>query len=75
MECPNCQKELIEKGGKISCPDCARDFLISYQCQVCGSVPEEISSCGSVGYFCGTCNALRSRTSMKKEFTTLVEGA
>lgn len=71
MECPECKKTLKESGTRYSCDDCSKQFNVDFTCQVCGSVPEEMAACGSVGYFCNTCNKLRSRTEMNKEFQTL----
>lgn len=70
MECPECRNILKGSGSRYTCPECGKDYKVSFTCQVCGSVPEEMAACGSVGYFCNSCNKLRSRTEMNKDFVT-----
>ncbi len=68
INCPDCGNDMSGLGTTYSCNACESRFDIDFTCQECGSVPEEINSCGSVGYFCNKCKALRSRTSMNKVF-------
>lgn len=72
ISCPECGTILEEFGSLYKCTDCKLEYEISFTCQECGEVPEEISSCGSVGYFCRSCNSLRSRTSMNKTFVPVI---
>ena len=69
IHCPDCGGELKGLGARFTCDGCDTRFEISFTCQECGAVPEEMNACGSTGYFCRTCNALRSRTAMNKVFT------
>ncbi|MDF1567224.1 MAG: zinc-ribbon domain-containing protein [Spirochaetaceae bacterium] len=71
MNCPKCQTEMKGIGSRYNCPACHTEYQVKFTCRVCGSEPEEISSCGSVGYFCPSCRELRSRTSMDKDYQEL----
>lgn len=66
--CPDCGREMKGLGALFTCHDCDVKYEISFTCRDCGAVPEEMNACGSTGYFCNSCKALRSRTSMNKEF-------
>jgi len=64
MNCPDCSGTLEGQGLKRTCPECKRIFEMEYHCEVCGEAPEKIASCGSVSWFCNSCNELKSRSSM-----------
>ena len=66
--CPECGKDMQGVGAFYTCPACGVDYEVAFTCAECGSVPEELAGCGSVGYLCRTCNAPRSRSSMNKSF-------
>ena len=68
MKCPQCQKIMEGRGNTYRC--CSYKYQVRFICEKCGSEPEEISSCGSVGYLCRTCNELKSRQRMQKEFVS-----
>jgi len=71
MKCPKCDADLKGSGSRYTCPECRVDYVVRFTCRKCGSEPEELAACGSVGFFCPTCKELRSRTAMDKEFTVL----
>ena len=71
LHCPRCGVELKELGTRYSCADCGVVFAVKFTCADCGGEPEQITGCGSVSYFCKSCNALKSRTTMQKEFSTV----
>jgi zinc-ribbons len=68
MLCPDCNHEIKGAGNNYSCANCAVKWKVSFSCEVCGSVPKQSSSCGSVSFFCEKCKKLKSRELMDKEF-------
>lgn len=68
MKCPMCENDMNGRGTNYYCGECSQKYTVEFLCEKCGNTPEEISSCGSVSYFCNTCNELKSRTTMNKEY-------
>lgn len=68
MKCPGCDGELKGSGSHYKCTDCGQKWRITFRCEVCGELPKVAAGCGSVSFFCDTCNNLKSRESMDKEF-------
>ncbi len=71
MNCPDCQGELKGNGNKYQCQECETLWQIDFTCDVCGSTPSLLSSCGSVSFFCDSCKSMKSRSSMEKKYTKL----
>ncbi len=69
MKCPECTGQLEGKGSHYTCSGCGKKWKITFTCEVCGNLPKVASGCGAISFFCETCNTLKSRESMNKEFT------
>lgn len=67
MECPVCVRDMDGRGTNYYCKECDQKYTVEFSCEKCGNQPEEISSCGSVSYFCQLCKELKSRKSMNKK--------
>ncbi len=68
MICPECSSELEGRGSHYKCGSCGQKWIVTFTCEVCGELPQVLASCGAVSFFCNTCNSLKSRESMNKEF-------
>ncbi len=68
MNCPRCNKELKKDNttGIYRCEECDKDYKIAGLCDKCGSKVEKLAACGSVSFWCHTCNELKSKSTVKK---------
>ena len=69
MNCPDCSAVLKGTAYKYKCGGCGADWKAVFKCDVCGSIPAVIESCGSVSFFCENCRKPKSREDMVKFFT------
>ncbi|MDC7225237.1 MAG: zinc-ribbon domain-containing protein [Spirochaetales bacterium] len=68
MQCPECSGELQGRSSRYTCKNCGAKWKVTFRCEQCGELPKVAASCGAVSFFCDTCNSLKSRESMDKEF-------
>lgn len=68
MECPKCNETLKGRKYLYTCESCETEYEVNFKCEVCGSEPEVLASCGAVSFYCNSCNNMKSRTTMNKEF-------
>jgi len=68
MNCPICSKELVKNSrtGIYRCEDCNKEFKIAGLCDKCGSKVEKLAACGSVSFWCNSCNELKSKSKVEK---------
>ena len=68
MLCQNCSTNLKKDNltGNYDCPECQAKFQIKGICYKCGDYVEKLAACGSVSFFCNTCNELKSKSTVKK---------
>ncbi|MBF8999126.1 MULTISPECIES: zinc ribbon domain-containing protein [Vibrio] len=66
-KCPICHKELTWEGPHYLCGECARHFKKVAFCPTCDNELEKLQACGSVSYFCPTCNELKSKSTVRIE--------
>lgn len=68
--CPTCQKELVWD-GQYYCFDCNKHYKKWAYCPECDAVLEKLQACGSVSYFCHTCNEVKSKSKARYVFQPL----
>ena len=68
MKCPDCGGNLAGRGSRYQCESCGAKWKVRFTCEVCKNPPKVAASCGAVSFFCETCNKLKSRESMDKDF-------
>ncbi len=68
MNCPECSGDLEGKGSHYTCSSCKTRWKVTFTCEVCKNLPSVLAGCGAVSFFCDTCNSLKSRESMDKDF-------
>ncbi len=68
MTCPECEGTLTGNGSHYRCESCEAKWKVTFTCEVCKNLPSVAASCGAVSFFCETCNTLKSRESMDKDF-------
>lgn len=68
MLCPSCNEKIDGRGSHYTCSGCGAKWKVTFSCEVCGNLPAVAASCGAVSFFCETCNSLKSRESMNKDF-------
>ncbi len=73
-KCVACSRELIKEGKSLKCSQCKREYKIVYRCDKCGKEAEKLVACGSEQFFCNSCNELKSRKSIIKEYVEIKEG-
>lgn len=72
--CPQCETSLdwCSNGklgkGNYACPQCQVLFLKQYDCPDCGEDIDKLQACGSVSFFCKSCNSLKSKSRVKGYF-------
>jgi hypothetical protein len=71
MECPQCGSSLSGRKTLYRCESCGARYEVEFTCDVCGDVPELLEGCGSVSFYCSRCRAVKSRSSMNKNYKTL----
>ena len=57
--CPWCSASV--NGGDNPCPHCRAAIAWHAHCPDCQALLEKVAACGSVSYFCPSCNSLKSR--------------
>ncbi|MGO1296623.1 MAG: zinc ribbon domain-containing protein [Vibrio sp.] len=70
-ECPQCQQVLQWRDGNYLCQSCQQHYLKQAYCPTCHSQLEKLQACGSVSYFCNTCNELKSKSTVQVEYTAV----
>lgn len=67
--CPTCNHDLIKNGNTYSCTNCNKELIKVSYCPTCNDKLEKLAACGSVSFWCNSCNELKS----KKEISTTFE--
>ena len=57
--CPHCHNAVESQAD--TCPTCQTTLRWEPHCSTCNNVLERQAACGSVSYFCPSCNLLVSR--------------
>ncbi|MHA2940096.1 zinc ribbon domain-containing protein [Vibrio sp. RC27] len=68
--CSSCNKEL-EGDGEYHCSSCDSHFKKIGYCPKCDAELEKLQACGAAGYFCNSCNELKSRSKIQFKFNKL----
>lgn len=64
LHCPQCDRSLQRSGNlKRHCEICNSDFKLVITCNLCGDEIEQLIACGSVSFWCSSCNELKSKAS------------
>lgn len=66
--CPQCA-ELLQWDGGYVCHSCEQHYHKQVYCPSCHRPLEKLQACGSVSYFCNTCNELKSKSAVNTVFT------
>lgn len=66
--CPKCNKELVWDAGSYRCDDCDANYSKVAFCPKCDAELEKLQACGSVSYFCNSCNEMKSKSAVRVEF-------
>ncbi|MDX8336139.1 zinc ribbon domain-containing protein [Candidatus Cetobacterium colombiensis] len=60
-KCLNCGNELEKIGNEYVCKVCKKRYIKKAYCPIDKSELEKLAACGSISYWCNTCNELKSR--------------
>ncbi|WP_413285075.1 zinc ribbon domain-containing protein [Vibrio sp. MA40-2] len=66
--CPTCNSELQWDAGSYQCTECNITYSKLAFCPSCEAELEKLQACGSVSYFCNTCNEMKSKSAVRIEF-------
>ncbi len=64
--CPQCATEMEWQPIGHYCQTCRHYWQSRAHCPDCDGQLEKLQACGSVSYFCPDCQALKSRSAVKK---------
>ncbi|MFC3024993.1 zinc ribbon domain-containing protein [Vibrio zhugei] len=70
-ECPQCKQAMQWREGEYVCQVCQQHYLKHAYCPTCQSPLEKLQACGSVSYFCHTCNELKSKSAVQIAYTAV----
>ena len=67
-KCLKCDGELQYDKGDYVCSKCGTRYEAEYLCDKCGSKVEKLQACGALNFFCNSCNELKSKSKIIKEY-------
>ncbi|MBL4829224.1 MAG: zinc ribbon domain-containing protein [Aliivibrio sp.] len=69
--CPKCEGSLDWKNSDYYCESCEQGYKKVAPCPDCATEMEKLQACGSVSYFCNSCNELKSKSRSKTHLVKL----
>ncbi len=69
--CLSCQQSVEWNGEHYVCLSCKKHYVRQADCPDCDHQLEKLQACGSESYFCHHCNALKSKSRVRRYLVEL----